>query len=138
MKKLIFILMILISSVTFGSSIEPKYDTSSNVKTEFYESGKVKNQFVKIGTEYKVTRYYESGPVEEIGFYNSLGEKNGEWKRYYEDGKMFATANYRDGIKHGDWKIYNPQGNMITYLKYKKGKRVEAFMWTETSGIVCQ
>lgn len=130
--------MISISSLVLGTPLKSETLIKLSEKKEFYESGKLKNHVVKIGSEYKFIRYFESGCVEEVGFYNSFGQKNGEWNRFFEDGKISATANFKNGEKNGDWKIYNSDGNMTFFIKYKKGKRVEGFMWTENKGLVYQ
>lgn len=130
--------MILMSSLVLGTPLKFEAYIKLSEKKEFYESGKLKNHFVKVGSEYKVIRYFESGCVEEIGFYDSYGQKNGEWNRFFEDGKISAIANFKNGVKNGDWKIYNTDGNMTFFIKYKKGKIIEGFMWTEKKGLVYQ
>ena len=137
MKKLIFILAIFVSSLFVCSSHTIVNDTEIIIKSEYYSSGNIKDQFFKIGSQYKVVRYFDNGSIEEIGYYNSISQKTGEWVRYHSDGKLSGVANYKDGLKHGFWKIYNSEGNMIVHLKYNKGKRVESFIWSEDKGIVC-
>lgn len=55
-----------------------------------------KGNFVEGFADGKHTFYYESGKKMLEGKYQ-MGDKQGEWKRYNEDGLLFLTIDYKDG-----------------------------------------
>lgn len=67
--------------------------------------------------------YYESGKLKEVGIFKD-GKEMGECKFYYENGKTKATGNYKNGLREGEWKTYFENGNSDLILNYKDGKLV--------------
>ena len=91
--------MIFISSMAIGATSNIKTSPNTDIKTEFYESGNVKYKSVKTYSCYLVTKYYESGTVEEVGYYSFSGEKIGNWERYSQDGKLISTQQLNFEVK---------------------------------------
>ena len=60
--------------------------------------GKTKNN--ELGYMSLVNRGYDS-------------KKDGEWKEYYDDGKLRAKGTYSSGIKNNDWKYFNKIGDTL-------------------------
>lgn len=54
------------------------------------------------------------------------GKKNGNWKCYYNDGKIQMEGDYMLDQKQGVWKIYHTNGQLAALGKYQnsieKGK----------------
>jgi antitoxin component YwqK of YwqJK toxin-antitoxin module len=55
-----------------------------------------KGNYVEGFPDGKHVFYYESGKKMLEGKYQ-MGDKQGEWKRYNEDGLLFLTIDYKDG-----------------------------------------
>ena len=66
----------------------------------------------------------------------SFGQvKNGEVKTYYESGKLFSVANWKNDKEDGLWKVYYENGQLKVEQNYKDGvlhKEIE-FNWDENS-----
>jgi len=105
------------------------------LSTEQYEDGLL---------EGKVINYYPKGGVaEEISYH--AGQKHGEWKRYFTDGKLKLKAAYvddrleglmlvyyqngvpeisgmyRHNYKDGIWMYFNDKGEVVKKERYEKG-----------------
>lgn len=48
--------------------------------------------------------------------------KNGEWKEYYENGKLKTVGNYLNEKKNGQWTTYDVDGQIETDSYYVEGK----------------
>lgn len=55
-------------------------------------------------------RYYETGELEEQGFYDT-GLKTGRWKKFYYNGKLEYEGEYKADKKIRNWTYYYPNGN---------------------------
>ena len=130
MKKAIFTLaFILLSVFVYSTTI-----TEKNI--ELYSNGNVKIKLIKYEDGSKIVKYYETGTIQEIGYFNLNGNKTGHWVSYYEDGKMMAEANFKNDKKTGDWKSYDVNGKMVIYMKYKNGKRIMGCFLNECNELV--
>ncbi|MFT5244115.1 MAG: antitoxin component YwqK of YwqJK toxin-antitoxin module, partial [Psychroserpens sp.] len=59
---------------------------------------------------------------EEINRYDSQGNKNGEWKEFYESGKIKWEGKFAHGDLNGVVKEYTPSGGLKTMEKYEQGE----------------
>ncbi|WP_457619016.1 toxin-antitoxin system YwqK family antitoxin [Lutibacter sp.] len=122
MKKIIYILILLISISCKTIQIESKLQKTNTI-TEYYENGKIKSvgnidDFNKEFNNYRIglwNEFYENGKLKSSGNYK-LGTyeqcctgglcdgyysyKIGEWIYFYENGKLKAKGTYRIGKKH--------------------------------------
>jgi len=125
----------------FGKREGPytEYDSVENVilKGEYFDD-------VRVGDW-----YYQVGDITEKGGYD-LGEKNGDWKLYYNfidklrfagefkngdaigmhkwyypDGKVELAGEYRAGKKHKDWKKFNEDGSLYMTFTYRNDELVK-------------
>jgi hypothetical protein len=71
-------------------------------------------------TEHK--EYYDNGNLDIKGYFDGNNNKIGEWKFYYENGKLLAVGKYENGKKTGEWKVYNENGVLIETINYKVDK----------------
>ncbi|MCL5246236.1 hypothetical protein M4I21_10485 [Cellulophaga sp. 20_2_10] len=96
---------------------------------EYYPKSKNKSK-ASIGINSKdkstrtITRYYDTGIIEEVGNYMSLSKSNlsgrdGLWKSYYENGNLKEERFYEIGKKVGTWKQYNEKGKVSKRTKHK-------------------
>jgi antitoxin component YwqK of YwqJK toxin-antitoxin module len=97
--------------------------TPAQKDTTFYANGSIKSCVAQQENVYKLTKYYESGAVEEIEYFNLNKERVGTWTRYAENGCIISVANFRNDKKDGDWIMYNADGKLVMFIKYKAGKR---------------
>lgn len=112
LKKMLFVLMISLASLTmFSGNGRNKSDSCEKFKIVKHEGCS------------EVIKYYESGNVEEIGYYSLDKEKTGTWKRFYENGTIQGEAEFKHNKKHGAWKMYDVNGRLVMFIKYKKGHR---------------
>lgn len=137
MKKilLVFILgYISTLSVSFAQNVGQKGDTIKNyidingLKQGYWEkkypNGKIKYQAhfkndVPVG-EFK--RYYNNGQLFARIIYDNEGKGTGDATYYWDDGKLLAKGKLVNiKQKQGEWKIYNVQGKLLRTINYDKG-----------------
>lgn len=81
----------------------------------------------KMKNGYWIVDYYKNGQIQMEGL--SLVNKANEEKfdglvvYYYENGKPFHKANYKEGLLNGVRKIFYKTGELKEIGRYKKGKR---------------
>jgi antitoxin component YwqK of YwqJK toxin-antitoxin module len=80
--------------------------------TFYHDNGAIKR---KISHEYnlphgEVIDFYKNGNVYKTQFME-YGDLNGEWKSYYEDGKVLGVGNQKKGLWDGLIAEYHPNGN---------------------------
>lgn len=66
---------------------------------------------------------YDDGQVarkEDVNRFNEQGEKTGVWK-FFEDGKLVAEGNYKNGKKDGIFRTYNAKGELDQMQKFEMG-----------------
>lgn len=114
MKKALFILMF---SFFCLSAIPAEKDTT------FYANGNKKTCVSKQDNGFKLVKYYETGSIEEVEYFNFEKERIGTWTRYSESGCIIYVANFKHDKKDGDWIMYNEDGKLIMFIRYKDGKR---------------
>ena len=116
-----------------------------------YEGFVVNNTFDSIYKE-----YYRNGVLKEEGSYKnckyklnnrsilrlgcvvgnnkdsiSIGKRNGEWKSYYENGKLKSVSNYFCGIEQGNFYYYFEQGTYKNVDFYNAGKLIMSQLFYE-------
>lgn len=109
--------------------------TSAEKDTTFYANGNIKSCVAQQKSGYKLTKYYESGSVEEVEYFNFNKERVGTWIRYDENGCVISVANFRHDKKDGDWIMYNADGKLVMFIKYKAGKREFVCCLTEDNNL---
>jgi len=140
MNKLITILGTLILCLSVSSDIQRKrlrqgdYDIECyvyvkkleqyNKKKEYFwfKSGEIHNSFAAAGglvlhDTYK--KYYKSKQLAEHGHFN-YGLKNGEWRDWYENGKLKTVTNWSNGYKSGYHAEYNQDGSIEVLGSYRR------------------
>ena len=108
-----------------------RYDESGKL----IYSGPYRNK-VPVGThrEYKngeivnAKIYNDNGILVSEGIVDEAGNRNGNWKDFYPDGKIKAEGQYSENRKTGLWKFYSPNGN-IEQIGYYANDRPNG-LWT--------
>lgn len=65
--------------------------------------------------------FFENTVLAAQGNYDDHGKKNGQWKGYYESGKIRTDDIYKDGKLNGPYKEYYKNGNIYIEALYKDG-----------------
>ena len=119
-----------------NGNIELSYDCVNNKYKEYYEKGNIKldinahydshygidknikNYFIKDG-EYK--QYYKNGKLFEECNYKD-NKLNGMYREYRNNGIIKKEMIYQDGIRNGFYKLYDNQGELIHEFYYINDK----------------
>jgi hypothetical protein len=107
---------------------------------------------------WKVTRYYRTGKLKEYGYfqdkekktptgsfisydrngnlssvllYDSIGNKRGPYKRWFDTGKISATGIYVDNKKESIWKYYHYNGNIACKQYFKNDGITKTVIYDE-------
>ena len=94
---------------------EELIEDSKNKDKQYYDSGGLKYEGNKQQGEWK--SFYESGKLKRTGNYVT-SRKQGEWKEYYESGELKSTVDYNFG-RASDIKAYNETGELIVFDRKK-------------------
>ena len=54
--------------------------------------------------------YYDNGNIKFKQKYNNLGELDGEWIHYRENGSIIQKGNYKNNVPNGQWTTYDKKG----------------------------
>jgi len=114
-----------------------RFITENNIKKKFIETyfknGNINQKYTllsndKIDGEY--IKYFENGKIQEHGFYNN-GKKEGVHKIYYDNGNISSEITYLNGLFDGENKSYNNLGKLVLFQNYLKnklhGQKIEYF-----------
>ncbi len=74
-----------------------------------------KSQLIKKDGEYKT--YYQSGRLKSTAFYKN-NELHGPMKEYFEEGQLIREIHYQNGKKHGAWSSYYKTGQLQSSGEY--------------------
>ena len=68
-------------------------------------------------------KYYSNGNVWIKGQLNSVGQREGIWEMFYDNGNIRWRTPFKDGKEDGIAEGFYPNGNIHWKTLYKKGKR---------------
>lgn len=88
------------------------------------ENNHVKKE--KVGDLEKVTIFYDSGEIQQIGYFKSK-KPHGEWNFFDKEGNKLVKATYEKGNKVGKWFFWND--GVLSEVDYKKNKIVKVNTW---------
>lgn len=128
--------------------VEDKETADYKIKRDFYESGEVKTKATFLdGKMDGVRREYDKngnviesyimdeGNVVGKGIVDKEGLKQGNWKEYYDSGKLKAKGKYKDDVKIGLWVYYYKNGKIEQKGHYnEKGKPTGEWKWYYRNG----
>jgi antitoxin component YwqK of YwqJK toxin-antitoxin module len=72
--------------------------------------------------------YYESGEIEQRGFYQQ-GEYKGEWKWIFKNGETKRIEKYINGVEHGEFVEFDSLKNVLLKGLYNNGLREGAWLY---------
>ena len=94
------------------------------VSKDNYKDGKMHGESIS---------YYPIGNIAEIINYNN-GQKQGAWKKYFQDASIQLEGNYFDDEIDGKFDLYYPGGILKTTGGYKKSLKQGDFKYYSSSG----
>ena len=78
---------------------------------------------------------YESGKLlEEGGYVDEQGRRQGHWKRFYQDGSLMHEGNYVDDMRTGQWTFYFPNGSIEQQGRYRLDEPEDMWIWFYPDG----
>lgn len=116
MKQFITILTFILGAVLVHAQKKEQKDYygSGALKIQGYYISTEEDRFQKVG-EWK--EYYENGKLKSILKYNEKGKLEGEARNYYETGELKSTGSYKEGVSQFDEKYYYKNGNEVEAVK---------------------
>jgi uncharacterized protein len=96
------------------------------IHREFGKDGKVTNSY----------QYNNNGLLMGEGIIDEAGNRNGNWKDFYPDGKIQAEGQYNDNRRTGKWKFYNISGKVEQTGSYNNGRPDGLWQWYYESGTI--
>ncbi|MCX7955355.1 MAG: hypothetical protein N3A01_09250 [Bacteroidales bacterium] len=127
-------------------------DNSYNLRyvEDYYENGKIKSEGLfkndlPIGlhkeydkdTENIIGKIYdEEGRLIAEGPLDRKGRMQGKWKEYFDENKIKASGEYKDGLKEGAWLYYYEDGKLEQKGHFRKGKAQGVWTWYTQEGRV--
>jgi len=131
MKKILT--FILTGTVLWGCEpsevVESTYEDGSPKVIKYYDKIDGKKQVVK------ETILYENSRKKMEGTY--LNERrNGNWRAWYNDGKLWSEGEYKDGKRHGPGTVYHPNGRKYIESFYTEDEKTGKWRFYDTAGTV--
>ena len=70
--------------------------------------------------------YYKNGQLWSKSSFNDIGQSDGLFVEYWDDGQLMFKGEYRKGLAEGYWEGYNRDGSVREYKTgtYKEGIRI--------------
>jgi antitoxin component YwqK of YwqJK toxin-antitoxin module len=87
-------------------------------------------------TKFKDGVYLEQYPngIKKIEGKMENGRREGIWYAWYEDGTMWSTAHYHNGLRNGYSVLYYPDGTKRIEGSYRNGKQVGTWQFWDVAG----
>ncbi len=106
------------------------YKNNHLYKVENYSNGVKQGLAFEYTNDTLITKVmeYKNGFLvfsENINRYDKQGYKHGEWKEFYDGGRIKKEMYYIHGQLNGLYKEYDPSGKLIRVVMYKYGKPEE-------------
>jgi len=110
--KKLLFILVILSFMTFLKA-------QDKISEIYYDNGNVKEMlsFKNDKLHGKCVTFSLEGRVTATAFYKD-GIKNGRWKVWSEDGVLLYDMKYKNGQKIGEWKMYDNKGNLLSVKNY--------------------
>lgn len=108
---------------------EYKDGKQEGIRTLFYESGKVQVEETYVNGQLTTKKtYFEDGTLQSEGQYDEAETMNGQWKYYYQNGKLKETVHFKNSVEDGAFEEFYENGNKKaegTYVPVAFGVEIE-------------
>jgi antitoxin component YwqK of YwqJK toxin-antitoxin module len=102
--------------------IEERFDKQGNItETRLWKNGELIEKTKPELTPYII--YHPNGNVSIKGQRNSVGQREGIWEIFYENGNILRRTSYKEGNKDGIAEYFYENGNIESRTSYKEGKK---------------
>lgn len=139
MKKLVLFLMITAIFTSCDSDSNKKKDLAGKEVISRYTNG-----IAQIERDYKIIdgkrvatyewEYYEDGNPLKEGPLSSTEKRNGAWKSYYRDGKLWSEGDYDNGLRQGRTITYHANGNKYYEGQFNKSQKTGVWKFFKEDG----
>ncbi|GGC78110.1 hypothetical protein GCM10011508_02000 [Flavobacterium lutivivi] len=109
-------------------------NTFDSIYKEYYPNGVLKSEGFYKNCDYKTNHkifVYASCGVENKIDSISKGKMNGQWKTYYDNGKIESVENYYCGIKQGNFYYYSNDGKILDFDFYDGNRKIISQSYNE-------
>ncbi|MAX79269.1 MAG: hypothetical protein CL843_03730 [Crocinitomicaceae bacterium] len=134
MKKWIFLFLFPIGVI----SCTPVEQVDVILSKHSNDSSKVVRQFEVSDSDDSIPvfeiEYYNNGQVKMEGSLNAKGNREGIWKAYYPDGKLWSDGAFKDGKSHGKRTVYFENGQIQSLGEYTNGKQSGVWQFWDKNG----
>lgn len=91
---------------------------------EIYDGKNFYTEISKESIPYKYKEFYKSDVRKVNGYLSSYSPliKNGIFRYYSPEGKLYLEGNFIHNKKVGEWKAYNPDGRMVELSNFQNDK----------------
>ena len=119
LKRRLFFIVLLISSLFFQNSITAQQDSARQYKKIYFDNGKLASEgFIENGLPNGYWKtYYQNGTIKTEGNRENF-QLAGIWKFYTPEGKIEKEFTYKSGKKNGFARSYDEKGNLLSQLSY--------------------
>jgi antitoxin component YwqK of YwqJK toxin-antitoxin module len=102
--------------------IVEEFDEQGNIiRTQHWKNGQLIEETKPELTPYII--YHPNGNVSIKGQRNSVGQREGIWEIFYENGNILRRTSYKEGNKDGIAEYFYENGNIESRTSYKEGKK---------------
>ena len=114
------------SAIVFNDGFKTEYGAVDSVRnrvgiwTEFHLTGefRAKGKYANDKRIGEWIFYYPNAQIEQKGKYDKKGRAQGDWKWYYEDGKLLREELYVDNLRNGLMTEYTQDDKILTKGEY--------------------
>ena len=139
MKKLLLFAIIGLVTISCVNKEEKKKNIEGKEIISRYTNGTA-----EIEREYKIIdgkraavyewEYYEDGNKLKEGALSKNEKRDGNWKAYYRDGKLWSEGDYSDGVRQGKTITYHSNGNLYYIGKFNKAQKSGIWKFYDENG----
>ena len=145
MKKILILIIILYSALTFGQEekkqIKITYGAEKEIIPkvgdtikEYYTSKKVRKIKFRNLEILTIKEYKESGEIYKSTSFPIENLKNKTLTKYHSNGNIILIANYNNGIVNGYFQKFYNNGNQMKTGNYQKMKKIGEWKYFNESG----
>ena len=87
-----------------------------------------------VTTSNKTVEYHPNGNIKMEGQLNEIGERDGLWIAYYEDGTKWSESYYINGIRDGHSLSFFPNGQVRYIGEYRNDEKVGTWKFYNEDG----
>ncbi|MEA1887334.1 MAG: hypothetical protein U9N72_09005 [Bacteroidota bacterium] len=120
--------------------IQNRYDSDGNlIFSGPYKSGipvGIHREHKPDGTVKSSVIYNDQGIKVSEGIVTEEGRRNGEWKNFFENGKIREKGAYDNNRRTGNWTFYDEEGNIIQTGNYRNGRPEDLWNWYYPDGSI--